>query len=354
MRIAVYTIALNEREFVDRWVNSVQDADCLLVADTGSSDGTAEALRDRSVTVHNIAVKPWRFDDARNSALSLIPSDVDVCISMDMDEYMEPGWRQHLERCWVEGTTRLRYTYVHSFNAQGEPLHSFMADKAHARFHYRWRRPVHETVFSSLHEQIVTAPDVIMNHKQDGNKSRGQYLPLLIQSYQEFPDCSQTLYWLAREFAFHNRNEEAVEHFRRYLDMTALHGWLDERSEAMNWLSKLMPHEKLKWLRLSVAEAPQRREAWLNLAEHYYNECDWPNLYAAAQSGLAITQPSNSYLDYPHAWGGKLWDLAGLGAWNLGLKEKSLEMFEQAAQREPQDARIQNNLRYVQNILTQG
>jgi hypothetical protein len=36
MKIAVYTVALNEEQFVERWYNSAKDADYLLIADTGS------------------------------------------------------------------------------------------------------------------------------------------------------------------------------------------------------------------------------------------------------------------------------------------------------------------------------
>ena len=43
MKVAVYTIALNEEKFVETWYNSVKDeADYLLIADTGSTDKTIE------------------------------------------------------------------------------------------------------------------------------------------------------------------------------------------------------------------------------------------------------------------------------------------------------------------------
>lgn len=352
LKIAVYTIALNERHFVDRWATSVKEADYLVVADTGSTDGTIEALNAYGVMVNSIKIKPWRFDDARNIALSLVPEDADVCISMDMDELMAPGWRQEIEKNWLPNTTKLRYSYTHNFDENDQPIHTFMADKIHSRFGYRWKRPVHETMFPMGDEQIVTAPTVVMWHKQDPNKSRGQYLPLLELSHKEIPNDSQLCYWLAREYAFYNQRENAVEYFKKYLDMPES-GWADERSEAMKWLAQLLPHENLKWLRLSIAESPSRREAWLNLAEYYYGRSDWLNLYATAKEGLAITTPSGSYLDYPHAWGGKLWDLAGLGAWNIGLREDSLKMFEQAYLLEPTDERIKNNYEFVKNTLGQ-
>jgi len=97
----VYTIALNEAAHAERWANSAVDADYRIVADTGSTDDTVERLTKAGVTVHRIAIRPWRFDDARNAAMALIPDDVDVCASMDMDRFLEPGWREKLEAAWT-------------------------------------------------------------------------------------------------------------------------------------------------------------------------------------------------------------------------------------------------------------
>jgi glycosyltransferase involved in cell wall biosynthesis len=93
LKIAVYTIALDEAAHVDRWADSAVDADHRIVGDTGSSDDTVERLLNKGVTVHRIGIKLWRFDDARNAVMSLILGDVDVCLTMDMDVYLAPGWR---------------------------------------------------------------------------------------------------------------------------------------------------------------------------------------------------------------------------------------------------------------------
>jgi len=98
MKIAIYAISKNEEEFVKRFYESAKNADLVLIADTGSTDNTVSLARSLGITVHDIAVKPWRFDKARDTALNLIPGDFDVCISLDLDEVMEPGWREEIER----------------------------------------------------------------------------------------------------------------------------------------------------------------------------------------------------------------------------------------------------------------
>ena len=60
--VAVYAICKNEAAFVDRWVDSMAEADGLYVLDTGSTDGTAEKLRARGVFVTQAVISPWRCE----------------------------------------------------------------------------------------------------------------------------------------------------------------------------------------------------------------------------------------------------------------------------------------------------
>ena len=41
-KICVYAICKNEEKFVDSWVDSMSEADKIIVLDTGSSDKTVE------------------------------------------------------------------------------------------------------------------------------------------------------------------------------------------------------------------------------------------------------------------------------------------------------------------------
>lgn len=111
MKICVYAISKNEEMFVERFCTSAADADMIIIADTGSTDGTVELARKHGAIVNEICVTPWRFDDARNAALALIPKDIDVCVSLDLDEELQPGWREEIERVWKKDTTRLTYGF---------------------------------------------------------------------------------------------------------------------------------------------------------------------------------------------------------------------------------------------------
>ena len=66
MKIVVYAISKNEAKFVDRWYNSMKEADEIYVLDTGSTDETVSKLNKLGVIIKTEIINPWRFDVARN------------------------------------------------------------------------------------------------------------------------------------------------------------------------------------------------------------------------------------------------------------------------------------------------
>ena len=98
MKIAAYAIAKNEEKHVARWYESVKDADYVFILDTGSTDKTLhEIILNDNIVWEQKEFDPFRFDEARNHAISCLPHDIDLCVVTDMDEVLSPGWREALE-----------------------------------------------------------------------------------------------------------------------------------------------------------------------------------------------------------------------------------------------------------------
>lgn len=112
-RVCVYAICKNEEQFVDRWMDSMSEADDVVVLDTGSTDGTVERLRARGARVTTEVIVPWRFDAARNRSMRLIPEEADLCVCTDLDEVFHPGW---------QGTRRFWRSALKKTQAPGEGL----------------------------------------------------------------------------------------------------------------------------------------------------------------------------------------------------------------------------------------
>ncbi len=221
LKIAVYGICLNEEKHVDRFLDAVQDADLIVIADTGSTDGTVEAFKRRGVTPHAISIKPWRFDEARNAALDLVPDDVDICVSLDLDEVIMPGWRRVLERAWRKAPINHVY-YTHAWSKDVTGLwHNLLDNRIHARHGFAWRYPCHETIHAlGVPEHIGVVRHLRIEHWPDASKSRGGYLPLLELAAKEDPDLPRHAFYLGREYYFLERWTDALAEFRRFMDLS--------------------------------------------------------------------------------------------------------------------------------------
>jgi tetratricopeptide (TPR) repeat protein len=352
MKVAIYTIALNERQFVDKWFEASKDADYLLIADTGSTDGTVERARELGINVVDVRVAPWRFDDSRNAALAALPIDIDMCISLDMDEVITPNWRPLLEAAWERGVTRPRYKHIWSWNEDGTPGLEFSYDHIHARKGYRWRHPVHECLYSyGLEEKQEWIDGLETHHHPDPSKSRSQYLPLLALSVKEDPYNDRNAFYYGRELYFYGHYIQAAAELKRHLDLPTAH-WAPERAASMRFIAKSLPAEAEIWLRKAIDQAPGRREPWVDLAKVYYDRKDWANSLECAKEALAIKEKPLEYLCEAEAWGAAPHDYAAIAAYNLGIYEDAVVYAQAAVDIDSADTRLKSNLEFCKAKLT--
>lgn len=348
MKVAVYTIALNEVQFVERWAESAKDADFLLIADTGSTDGTVEKAKELGVNVVDIRIKPWRFDLARNASMAAIPADIDYCIALDMDEILLPGWREELEKALALGATRPRYTYTWSWKDEAETIPSLQygGDKIHARAGYRWTHPVHEVMrgYGGLKE-IQTWVGLEIHHHPDKTKPRSQYLPLLAMAVEEDPDDDRNAFYYARELFFYNQKEQAAAEFKRHLSLPRA-TWAPERAASMRYLAKIEHDKAVEWLEKAINQSPGRREPLVELAMHHYGHGNWQPCYDNATEALKVKEKPLDYLCEDFAWGALPWDLASIAAFRLGKVSEAIEYGEKASELDPENQRLKNNLIY--------
>jgi glycosyltransferase involved in cell wall biosynthesis len=345
MRVAVYTITKNEEQFIKRWADSCEEADYRLIADTGSTDNTVDVAIASGCNVSSITVKPWRFDDARNASLALLPGDIDMCVALDADEVLQPGWREELEKLSPE-VTRPRYKYVWSWNPDGSEGLVYYGDKIHARNGFRWKHPVHE-VLSPVNGEVQGVCGLEIHHHPDNAKSRSQYLPLLELAVQEDPDNDRNMFYLGREYMYNNMADKAIEKLTRHLELSK---WDAERSASMRYLGRLTGNKE-HWFLRACAEAPHRREPWIELAKFYYETGQWSLCLASADKALSITIKPLEYICEAEAWGGLPYDLSCIAAWNMGLYREALKYGNKALEFSPNDERLINNIKLVQDSI---
>ena len=350
-KICIYAISKNEAHFVKRWADSGREADLLLIADTGSTDNTVEECKKNGVAVHEICITPWRFDHARNASISLIPRDIDICISLDLDEIMEPGWRQEIERVWTPQTTRLNYFFDWGCGIK------FRYEKIHARHGYFWHHPCHEyPVYDKRINEVYAFTDMLLvSHHPDPTKSRGQYLDLLELSVKEDPICPRNAFYYARELSFHGAWQQAIDECNRYL---ALPGatWENERCYAYRVMGKCYDEMGNKAAaetsyHKAAGEAPNTREPWCELAMLMYRQSRWEECFAYSLRALKIINRDLVYTCDPAVWGHWPHDLASISAWHLGMANVSLEQARLAYEASPNEERLKNNYDWIKDQI---
>ena len=354
MKIAVYSIALNEEQFVEAWYESAKEADYLLIADTGSTDGTVALAKSLGINVVPISIKPWRFDDARNASLASIPGDIDYCIALDLDEVLVPGWRAHLESTPTQ-TTRPRYKYTWNWKEDGTPGLQYGGDKIHSRHGYRWKHPVHEVLTTDRITQLEHWIGLEIHHHADNAKPRSQYLPLLAQSVVEDPYDDRNAFYYARELFFYGQYEDSVKEFKRHLELPRA-TWKPERAASMRYIAKMesdwqAAHE---WLGRAHLEDPTRREPLVEAAKLLYENAAWTACLQAAELAISIQEKPLDYLCEEFAWGSDPYDYAAISAYNLGKFEKAMQYGSKAVELNPNDPRLVKNLSFYSKESLDG
>lgn len=348
LRIAVYAICLNEEAFVDRFMDSCADADLVVVADTGSSDGTVERLKARGAIVHSISIRPWRFDDARNAALALVPEDVDVCVSMDFDQLLDPRWRRILEKAWAPQSNRVYYALAWARNHDGSPR-LVLDNRIHARHGFSWRFPVHECLYADegVVEHVLVIRHLRIDHQPDPTKSRSQYLGLLELAAREDPGLPRHAQYLGREYAFLGRHAEALAEFERQFALQPGPGGMERnlslRLAAQSHDALGQAEAALALYRQAAGEAPDIRGPLIDLAWALYQREVWDEAYAVAARAAALPDVAETYGAASDS-GVLPEDIAAICGWRLGHFTEALAYGRRAAALAPGVERIRLNL----------
>ena len=354
-KVCVYAICKNEEKFVKRWVESMREADEIIVLDTGSTDNSVKLLKDLGVKVTTKEIKPWRFDVARNKSLELVPIDTDICVCTDLDEVLERGWREKLENAWQENTTRLKYTYNWSFDEYGKPATTFLLNQIHKRKGYHWYHPVHEILVPEEKEEEVICEQIILNHYPDSSKSRSNYLPLLEMSVEEDPTDDRNMHYLGREYMYYGKYNESIDTLIKHLNLPTSK-WDAERCASMRFIARCYLglnrlNEAEMWYQKAIEEAPYLRESYVELAKLFFDQKKYEQAYELLQDAYLIKEKAPIYINEAFAWNEYIDELMGLVCFELKRYPESLNYMQKALKLAPTNTQIKNNCDIIDKIL---
>lgn len=359
-KICVYAIAKNEERFVDQWVESMKEADYIVVLDTGSEDNTVEKLKSHGVTVEQKIIIPWRFDVARNESLKLVPEDANILVCTDLDEILEPGWGDKLRDNWIDGEhVRCHYKYAWSHDDDGNPCRIFVYDKIHDK-NWIWKYPVHEMLVSEYSDEYVSTrtlnmfDEIYLHHYPDKTKSRGSYLSLLELRRDESPDDYIGRFYLSHEYHYRGLYNESIDELNYLLEyernrfttteLAACHIFLGDNFVALGNMNRAIDeyHE-------AINQDRSFREPYLYAAECYNALGMYHCAVGMVKQALNDSIRHYSWLERDTSWKEQPYDILSISYFYLGDIQNSYENCMKAYKLNSHDERISNNKILIEN-----
>lgn len=351
-KICVYAICKNEEKFIERWYKSIKEADYIVVLDTGSTDNSIKKFKELGIKYKIKIINPWRFDIARNESLKLIPKDTDICICLDLDEVMQPGWKNELLKLWNNDITRIKYLYNWKLDENNRPLISFYANKIHKNKYYKWIHPVHEILSTNINENIIQTDKIIINHYPDNNKSRSSYLKLLELSVKDDPNDDRNMHYLGREYMYYKKWNKCIDTLIKHLNLKSS-TWKDERAASMRYIARsyiaLKRYEEAKmWYELAIKEAPYLKEAYIELMLLYYNLNKYKEAIKYGIKALKIKNDNLTYINEIFSKDETVDDILSICYYYIGNKKEGLKHIKKALRINPNNKRIIENKKFFE------
>ena len=368
-KICVYAICKNESQFVERWLNSMQEADYIVVLDTGSDDDTYEKLvNDKRVyRCEQKVIKPWRFDVGRNESMKLIPDDANILVCTDLDEILEPGWAEKKKKKWVEGQhKRAHYKYAWSHLENGEPGRIFVYDKIHGKG-WKWKYPVHEMLVKEEDNKNFTTEDQVLNvyeeiylhHYPDQTKSRGSYLSLLELRAKEDKEDWYGLIYLSHEYNYRGFYEKSNEVLTYILtDYADKYNSIEQASCYLfmgdNYRALGKPYDAIESYLKAIEVDSTYREPYLMGAEVLNELGSYESAIACVHEAFKLTYRHFNWLEVDDCWREKPYDILALSYYNMKNAKKCYINGLVAHKLNPFDERIKNNLVFYKELFDES
>ena len=346
LKICVYGISKNESKFVNRFMDTLEnEIDKVYILDTGSTDDTVELFKKRGAIVHQKKYKKFNFDKARNDSLKYVPEDIDVCICLDIDDLIQPGFSKIIRDTWQKDTCQMRYEYLYTVDENNNPIISFYNNHIHSRHNFKWEYPVHEILkYTGKEYKCIVNDELKIIHKPDHQKSRAFYLDLLEERVQKYPTDTRNINLLVREYINRRRYEDAILLCRQYLNIPNLK-YRPERAKILYYMSKshrlIGEYDKARiWAELSMDELPNNRDVYVELMIIYYKKKEYIKALEMGNKALNITIKNPGIINDSSSFDGTIYDYMSLAHFYLHHYPEAIKLIDKALEIHPKDKRL--------------
>jgi glycosyltransferase involved in cell wall biosynthesis len=260
MRVSVVLICKNEEAVLARCLESVKEADEIIICDTGSTDRTIEIAQQYTDQIFTDYVWEDHFANARNHALSKATGD--WVLSIDADEYLTCSFqtvRDAAARAFMAVNVKMTAEYG--------PTSSFWFPRLFLRSPNVWWEGAIHNHLSVMGEDVGNVSITFgysPAHQQDPLRT----LRILEKEVADRPDCIRERFYLGREYFYRGQYDKALIMLGRYVQQSR---FLAEKAEAFLTMSRTywelrMPDDARDALLQCLAINPHFKEAVLFMA----------------------------------------------------------------------------------------
>jgi glycosyltransferase involved in cell wall biosynthesis len=271
MKLSIAIICKNEQACLEKCLESIKDADEIVICDTGSTDKTIEIAKKYTDKIYTF---PWinDFSAARNFAKEKCTGD--WILSIDADHQLLTSIdkvKEEIEKAKSD---------VLSIKSNSSSGWHYRAVLFRNDPEIKWVGKVHENL-NKPGDEIVDVErhcDYSDNHKLDPERNLN-----ILKTMERTP---RTLFYLGKEYRDLKKYNEAIKEFNDYINVST---WLDEKAEAYYYKADcLWKLSRGPEAREAVFEAiklnPDMKKALLLCSQMHYEpwKSKWANLAKAA------------------------------------------------------------------------
>lgn len=281
MELSLSIIVKNDKEGIIRCLKSCEHIfDEIVVIDTGSTDGTIDALekyqRDCDCDKFVIGHFDWidDFAAARNYALSKCTSDWVMWLDSD-DVLKKPGCIRSLFEQFCKEYDAILMPYHYASDANGKPFINLTRERIIKRELAHWIYPIHECMEMKFPRMFTTYGDdyavTHMRSEQAFLKDRGRNLAILEKNFDKFPNDHRCIYYYGNELRDAGKLEKAVE---MYESLDKINGFLEEKylahvSSAICYMQLKNSGKAIEHANKAISLCPQYYDAYYVLGTIY-------------------------------------------------------------------------------------
>jgi glycosyltransferase involved in cell wall biosynthesis len=277
MKISATLIVKNETSCLDRCLSSIRGIDEIIVCDTGSTDDTVEIARRHTKNVFTDFTWCDSFAKARNHAL--MKATGDWIFIIDADEFLVNSIEE-LRAAAIASEAKGFKTASCSVKSekQGQTHTQPRLFKRHPDIY--WKGDIHNylNVVEDNPQDITVVYGYSEAHKLDPDRA----FRILKKVVENNPGCIREKYYLAREFWYRRRYEDAFNWYENYLKVAT---WTPEKADGTLMAARCLwnmrkGNEAREMCLKAIGLNPDFKEAFLLMAEMHYepNKSKWIKL----------------------------------------------------------------------------